>query len=55
LRDRAFAERLRREPAAVLAEYDLTDTERAAIEQGSRQLDGPASLEDRPRSAWRLM
>jgi len=55
LRDRAFAERLRAEPETVLATFELTDSERAAIVHGTRDTSASAALEDRPRTAARLM
>jgi hypothetical protein len=55
LRDRLFAERLRTEPEAVLAPFELTDQERAAIIEGTRSDSGAEVLEDRPRTATRLM
>ncbi len=55
LRDRAFAERLRTDPEAVLAAYDLTNEERTAIIRGTRSESGAEVLEDRPRTASRLM
>ena len=55
LRERAFAELLRTEPDRALAGYDLTSAERAAIARGPDAGQGPAALDDRPRSAARLV
>jgi hypothetical protein len=55
LRDRAFAARLKAEPDAVLAELDLTDTERATILAGLRASGGGQSLDQRPRIAGRIV
>jgi len=54
LRDRAFAARLRSETEAVLAEFDLTEAERAAIAESYRQTPGSGPLQDRPRTPSRL-
>jgi uncharacterized membrane protein len=55
LRDRVFAERLRTEPEAVLAAYELSEQERSAIIQGASRDSGAEVLEDRPRTATRLL
>lgn len=55
LRDRGFAARLRSEPDAALAGYELTEAERAAIVEGIREEPGSAPLQDRPRRASRLV
>ncbi len=55
LRERAFAELLRTEPDRALADYDLTAAERAAIVHGPDAGRGPAPLDERPRSATRLV
>jgi hypothetical protein len=55
LRERAFAELLRTEPERALAGYDLTPAERAAIARGPDAGHGPAPLDERPRSASRLV
>ena len=55
LRERAFAELLRTEPDRALADYDVTPAERAAIAHGPDTGQGPAPLDERPRSAYRLV
>jgi hypothetical protein len=55
LRDRVFAERLRTKPESVLAAYELSEQERAAIIRGVGSDSGAEVLEDRPRTATRLM
>jgi hypothetical protein len=55
LRERAFADALRADPERACAGYDLTAEERAAIVGGIGAGDGPAPLDDRPRSAARLV
>jgi hypothetical protein len=55
LRERVFASQLRAEPDRVLAEYDLTDAERAAIVAGLRGAGGGAPLAQRPRAAGRIV
>lgn len=55
LRERAFAELLRSEPERALAGYELTADERAQIVGGAASGDGPATLEDRPRTGARLV
>jgi hypothetical protein len=55
LRDRVFAERLRTEPETVLAAYELSEQERAAIVEGAGSDSGAEVLEDRPRTATRLL
>ncbi|MBA2353646.1 MAG: hypothetical protein H0V80_03150 [Acidobacteria bacterium] len=54
LRERHFADLLRADPVQALRGYDLTPDERAAI-TGSVDGRGPAQLDDRPRSASRLV
>ena len=55
LRDRAFAEQLRADPDGATGEYDLTDAERAAIREGSRDTSGSSPLEERPHLGDRLL
>jgi hypothetical protein len=55
LRDRVFAAQLKADPDAVLAAYDLSDTERAAIVAGLHGHGGGASLDQRPRMAGRIV
>ena len=55
LRDSAFAARLKAEPETVLAELDLTDTERATIRVGLHGSGGGQSLDQRPRIAGRIV
>ena len=55
LRERAFAEPLRTEPDRALAEYDLTAAERAAIVGSPDAGQAPSPLDDRPRTATRLV
>lgn len=55
LRDSSFAARLKTEPECVLADLDLTDAERASILAGLRGGGGGAPLDQRPRSAGRIV
>ena len=55
LRERAFAELLRTEPDRALAGYELTAAERAAIVRSPEAGQGPSPLDERPRSASRLV
>jgi hypothetical protein len=55
LREPEFAARLKADPAAILAELDLTDGERATILAGLRSSGGGAVLDPRPRSAARIV
>jgi hypothetical protein len=55
LRDSTFAARLKAETETVLAELDLTDTERATIRAGLRSSGGGQSLDQRPRIAGRIV
>ena len=55
LRERAFAELLRTAPDRALVGYDLTAAERAAIAGGPEAGHEPAPLDERPRSAARLV
>jgi hypothetical protein len=55
LRDRGFAARLKSDSESVLAEFDLTDAERAAIIAGMRGTGGGARLDQRPRTAGRIV
>ncbi|MFN8635907.1 MAG: hypothetical protein U0893_18815 [Chloroflexota bacterium] len=55
LRDRAFAMRLKAETERVLAEFDLTDDERATILAGLKASGGGAPLAQRPRVAGRIV
>src|SRR5687768_5956605 len=55
LRDRTFAERLRTDPDGALGDFDLTEWEREAILLGAHQPSRTALLEERPRTATRLL
>jgi hypothetical protein len=55
LRDRAFAVRLKADPERILADYELTEDERAAILAGLRGTGGGAPLAPRPRAAGRIV
>ena len=55
LRDRAFAATLKADPETVLAGLDLTDAERAMILAGLRASGGGQSLDQRPRTAGRIV
>lgn len=55
LRDRTFAERLRTDPDGALGDFDLTDWEREAILLGAHQPSQTTLLEERPRTATRLL
>jgi hypothetical protein len=56
LRDRTFAEHLKANPDVILAEFDLTDDERASIVAGLRgHGGGGARLDKRPRMAGRIV
>jgi hypothetical protein len=55
LRDRAFAVRLKADPDRILAGYELTEDERAAILAGLRGTGGGAPLAPRPRAAGRIV
>ena len=55
LRDPAFAARLKADAENVLAELDLTDAERATILAGLRVSGGGQSLDQRPRTAGRIV
>jgi hypothetical protein len=55
LRDRRFAAQLKMAPDDVLAEFDLTDDERASIMAGLHTTGGGASLDQRPRIAGRIV
>lgn len=55
LRDRTFAAQLKADPDAVLAGFDLSDAERAAIVAGLHGHGGGARLDQRPRMAGRIV
>jgi hypothetical protein len=55
LRDRTFAERLRTDPDGALGDFDLTEWEREAILLGAHQPSQTTLLEERPRTATRLL
>jgi hypothetical protein len=55
LRDSAFAAHLKANPQAVLADFDLTDSERATILAGLRGSGGGQRLDQRPRIAGRIV
>jgi hypothetical protein len=55
LREPAFSARLKAEPETVLAALDLTDDERATILAGLRVSGGGQSLDQRPRTAGRIV
>jgi len=55
LRDRDFAVRLKASPDDVLADFDLTDDERATILAGLGSAGGGARLDQRPRLAGRIV
>ena len=55
LRDTRFAASLKADPEAVLAELDLTDAERATIMAGLRASGGGQRLDQRPRTAGRIV
>lgn len=55
LRDRMFAATLKADPQPVLAQFDLTDNERATIVAGLRGQGGGARLDQRPRMAGRIV
>lgn len=55
LRDRTFAAQLKASPDTVLAEFELTDDERASIIAGLRGHGGGAQLDQRPRMAGRIV
>ena len=55
LRDSAFAAQLKIDPDRAMAEYELTESERAAIVAGLRGTGGGAPLAQRPRAAGRIV
>ncbi|MCC6177885.1 MAG: hypothetical protein IT305_21505 [Chloroflexi bacterium] len=55
LREREFSARLDADASAVLADFDLTDDERAAILAGLERRGAAARLCERPRNATRLV
>ena len=55
LRDRSFATKLKTTPETVLAEFELTDEERATIIAGLHGHGGGAQLDQRPRMAGRIV
>jgi len=55
LREPAFAARLKAEPELLLADLDLTDAERSTILAGLRASGGGQSLDQRPRTAGRIV
>jgi hypothetical protein len=55
LRDSAFASRLKANPEAALAEFELTEAERTTILAGLRGTGGGAPLAQRPRVAGRIV
>lgn len=55
LRDSSFAAGLKADPEHVLADLDLTDAERATILAGLRASGGGQRLDQRPRTAGRIV
>jgi hypothetical protein len=55
LRDRAYAARLKADPDGVLADLDLTDAELTMILAGLRASGGGQRLDQRPRTAGRIV
>lgn len=55
LRDSEFSARLKANPEQVFADFDLTEGERAAVLAGLRGAGGGAALDQRPRSAGRIV
>jgi hypothetical protein len=55
LRSRTFAVQLKADPDRILADYELTEDERAAILAGLRGTGGGAPLAPRPRAAGRIV
>ena len=55
LREPDFAARLKAEPEQLLADLDLTDAERSTILAGLRASGGGQSLDQRPRTAGRIV